>query len=621
MPQERRYFIVRLCLPDESVHFVLLPDSLASSGHLELAEKLVESGREWFAAHPSERERLALVIREFGHHLATTLEQSYPELSAAGVDAIQNVFSSREIRLQMAGQIGPSVAASLISEGTQVLQKGRVPNMESMWRQVLGQRGAVKLFLRTLLTMHQQNIAHLAAAALSLPWRPSRLTQSTVTEIPIPLDAFTSGPSYLYVMNNLPYHALREALALRSFAASEDSPWPTATIKRGATQGQAQLFPVEMEINPYREANEQQQLIDRMWRQVSDLNDLDADVLDMMSALWIQQARNPNDFARISVKQLLEMRGLKPKTGEGGRASGFRPEQKQQLFQAIQHISSLFLLIYDFEPPRGGDGKNREHRELRSRAFVITDVMGNRAASGISMEIEEFLIRPGVLFGHFLFGPGRQIALLSSKAIQYDRVRQEWEKRLSRYFSWVWRNDATNDRPIRSFLVRTLLEAAGKQIDQEHPKRTRDRLEKALNQLQRDQVIASWAWDRDRNSNFREPRNWQDYWMEWGVRIEMPPFIQKHYQNITIPGFSAPASSATPAKALSSSAAASTNATEELPLEARLFAWRKERSHSQADMASMLGITQSYYSHLERGSRTPPEETRRRIEALLARPL
>jgi predicted XRE-type DNA-binding protein len=352
-----------------------------------------------------------------------------------------------------------------------------------------------------------------------------------------------------------------------------------------------------------------------MWRQVSDLNDLDADVLDMMSALWIQQARDPNDFARINVKQLLELRGLKPKTGEGGRASGFRPEQKQQLFQAIQHISSLFLLIYDMEVPRG-DSKGRERREVRSRAFVITDVMGNRTSGGMNMDIEEFLIRPGVLFGHFLFGPGRQLALLSSKAIQYDRIRQEWEKRLARYFSWIWRNDATNDRPVRSFLVRTLLEAVGKTVDEDHPKRTRDRLERALTQLQVDQVIAAWEWDRER-VGFREPRNWQDYWLEWAVRIQMPEFVQKQYQNIGSNSqnrLAQPPSSYTP-----------TRPGEALPvgeeLGPRLFAWRKERSRSQADMASLLGITQSYYSHLERGSRIAPAEMRKRILEVLSRPL
>lgn len=616
MSADRRYFLVRL---EEagSERFLLLPETLAKDVLIEKARRYLHLGLDFLNAYPSEADRLALVLRDFAHHTAAHLVAKHPELNVVGVETLQSAFLEREVRDHAAQLLTPVVAGSLISEVDTAIARKQILKLENLWRQALGQRGAHKLVLRTLLTLHQRGIAAILAERLELSWRPRFPDDDDTTAFPVPLDQFASHPQYLYVMNNIPYHAMREALAMRTFTSSEDSPWPTAVIKRGGTQGQAQLFPVEMEVNPYREPTEQQELIDRMWNQVRELNDLDADVLDMMSALWIQQARDPNDFARINVKQLLELRGLKPKTGEGGRASGFRPEQKQQLFQAIQHISSLFLLIYDMGVPRG-DGKSRERREVRSRAFVITDVMGNRASSGMPLDIEEFLIRPGVLFGHFLFGPGRQLALLSSKAIQYDRVRQEWEKRLARYFSWIWRNDATNDRPIRSFLVRTLLEATGKTVDAEHPKRTRDRLERALSQLQLDQVIAAWEWDRDRGAPFREPRNWQDYWMEWGIRIQMPDFIQKQYQNIG-PNAQAklPLNSPLP-NFLNKPGQPRATADD---LGARLFAWRKERSRSQAEMAAMLGMTQSYYSHLERGTRNAPEDTRRRIEALLERPL
>lgn len=162
--------------------------------------------------------------------------------------------------------------------------------------------------------------------------------------------------------------------------------------------------------------------------QVSELSDLDADVLDLLSALWVQQARSPNDVAKVSVKNLLRMRGLKPKTGAGGRSSGFRPDQKQQLFRSLAHIQNIYLLIQDMELPGSerDSGRHKESREVRSRAFIITDIAGKRTENG-PLDIEEFLIRPGVLFGYFLFGHGRQIALLSAKAIEYDRIRQDWE--------------------------------------------------------------------------------------------------------------------------------------------------------------------------------------------------
>lgn len=620
---EKRYWVARL-VQKSGEDFVLLEESIPLSRRQEEAARRLELGREWLKSNGAEEERFALQLRGFAHHYAALLQEQQPDLGMLGVEGLQTALLRREARQALSERVGPALAASLLSElmlsGPEE-SRTALDRLDLLWTQALGQRGRAKMFLLATLTLHHRTAATVVAEVLNLPWRPDPVGPSTVTELPVPLSLFRAGPNYLYVMNNLPYHAVREALALRKFTNSEDSPWPTAEIRKGATQGQAQLFPVEMEINPYREPDEQQQLIETMWRQVSELNDLDADVLDMMSALWIGQARNPNDFARVSVRELLEMRGLRAKTGEGGRSSGYRPEQKQALFQAIQHISNLFLLIQDMDAPRAEGAHKGERREVRSRAFVVTDIMGNRTAGGMSLEIEEFLIRPGVLFGYFLFGPGRQLALLSSKAIQYDRVRQDWEKRLARYFSWQWRNDASRLRVMRQFLVRTLLENTGKAVDNEHPKRTRDRLEKALSQLAADDVIASWRWERSRTAS-REPRNWADYWLDWAIEVEMPVYVQKQYQYILgeAPEPKSRALALAEATSLPLSSSSSSNSSSAEPIELRLALWRQERGLSQADAARRLGVTQSYYSLIERRQRKLTPELRRKIESLLEAP-
>lgn len=622
MPLEKRYWVARL-VREHGEDFVLLEESIPEQKREEEAARRLELGREWLKANGAEEERFALQLRSFAHHYAALLQEQQPELGMVGVESLQAALLRREARQRLSERIGPVLVASLLSEmmlGGPEEVRTAMERLDLLWIQALGQRGRVKLFLMATLTLHHRIAATVVAEVLNLDWRPERVEKSAVTELPVLLSLFRSGPNYLYVMNNLPYHAVREALALRKFANSEDSPWPTAEIRKGATQGQAQLFPVELEINPYREPDEQQQLIEKMWRQVSELNDLDADVLDMMSALWIAQARNPNDFARVNVRELLEMRGLRAKTGEGGRASGYRPEQKQVLFQAIEHISNLFLLIQDMEAPRSEGGGRGERREVRSRAFVVTDIMGNRTPSGMSLEIEEFLIRPGVLFGYFLFGPGRQLALLSSKAIQYDRIRQDWEKRLARYFSWQWRNDASKMRVKRQFLVRTLLENTGKTVDCEHPKRTRDRLEKALSKLTSDDVLASWRWERSRTAS-REPRNWADYWLDWAVEVEMPMYVQKQYQYILGEVTEASDPNQSSKTILRDSDRGQPGIVKSGDsIELRLGAWRQERGLSQAEAARLLGVTQSYYSLIERRQRKLTRDLERKIEALLEAP-
>lgn len=636
---DRQYYVARLAVYEQWASIVLIPEETPETERIPVAFERLEAGRQWLQQNPAQCERFALLLRDSAHNIAALLQEQYPELSLLGIDALQDALLRRPVRAHLTERIAPAVVASLWPEAGDSTPQEDAPEEEAdppeepilfpapdplnplshpkglvaAWRQALRRKGKHSHLVNSLVHLHLHSISSVVASVLQLAWRPAPLSESLISDTPITLRIFSTGPTYLYVMNNLPYHAVREVLAFGKFAASEDSPWPTAALKKGNTTGQAQLFPPEMELQPYREPGEQKHFIDLMWRQVSELSDLDADVLDMLGAIWLEQARSPNDYARVDVKRLLAMRGLKPKTGEGGRSSGYRPDQKQALFRAIQHISNVFLLIQDAELPRGDNQRQRERREVRSRAFVVTDIAGNQTSAGGSLDIDEFLIRPGVLFGHFLFGPGRQMALLSSKAIQYDRIRQDWEKRLARYLSWQWRNDALNQRAQRTFLVRTLLENCGKQVDSAHPKRTRQRLEKALRQLQTDEVIAAWRWENQERANFREPSNWQDYWLDWGVSIEAPGFVRKQYQYILAPN-------STPA----AQPPAPNPKTRVLNVQSfgdQLYQYRLRQKYSQVRMAELLGITQSYYSHLERGSRDANEDMQKRIRALLEAPL
>ena len=63
----------------------------------------------------------------------------------------------------------------------------------------------------------------------------------------------------------------------------------------------------------------------RMWQQRAELSDLDADALDILSALWLYQARTPQDDAVADVdERLLAMRELQPKRGGQGQAAWLR---------------------------------------------------------------------------------------------------------------------------------------------------------------------------------------------------------------------------------------------------------------------------------------------------------
>ena len=104
------------------------------------------------------------------------------------------------------------------------------------------------------------------------------------------------------------------------------------------------------------------------------------------------------------------------------------------MLQALGRVQSLWLQMAKvevYEATRTGR-RRATQKGIQSRAFVITDLFGQLRPDGF-LDVEKFVFRPGQVFGHFLFGPGRQTALLSAQALHYDPLRQTWEKRLTRY--------------------------------------------------------------------------------------------------------------------------------------------------------------------------------------------
>lgn len=435
---------------------------------------------------------------------------------------------------------------------------------------------------------------------------------------------------FLNVINAACYFAMREALEKNTFQFSEDTPWPTAPLNRGGIIGNAQLVPPLIEKQPLIPPEEIERWVQIMWKQREELSDLDADALDLLCHTWLKQARKPEDSAVAVIDELLALRNLKPKQGGQGRRGGYEPEQRTEMLRALSHIQSLWINmgvveLYEDEPEETGKRKRRRNRAIKqtmqSRAFVVTDRLGQLRTDGY-MDVERFIFQPGKLFAKFLFGPGRQTALLSAKAIQYDPYRQKWEKRLARYLSWQWRIQVTRNDYTRAYRTSTLIEAVGMEPDQKRPGLTRDRLEKALDRLQADGVIAQWQYEPERwNEEWASLRGWLDKWLASTIIVEPPEPIRESYKKIEQSYeeehlFNAPLLRKT-------RSSASYSAQEHLPdngkedIAVALQTRRKQLGLSQMQTAELLGIGQSYLSKLEKGRVKLTPDLQKRINAWL----
>jgi DNA-binding XRE family transcriptional regulator len=277
------------------------------------------------------------------------------------------------------------------------------------------------------------------------------------------------------------------------------------------------------------------------------------------------------------------------------------------MLQAVAHIQNLWLTMTSidiYEPSGTRPGARRLRptpQAISSRAFTMTDLFGQIRLDG-GMDVQKFIFRPGKVFAHFLFGPGRQSALLSAKALAYDPYRQTWEKRLARYLSYQWRCRAHNGDYLQPFRVATLLEAVGAALDIRKPSRTRDHLEKVLNTLLASQVIAAWQYDRW-EEHLATGRGWGQHWLQATILIEPPQSIRATYRRL--------ARHETPMQPV---------LPEPASLGERLQRHRQALGLTQMQAAEHLGLSPSYLNRLEQGHRgkKPTAAIQRTIDTWIA---
>jgi len=323
-------------------------------------------------------------------------------------------------------------------------------------------------------------------------------------------------------------------LSAPRFETKEGERWPSSyfdTIK-----GEAQLKPREIDSKPFLNERmaELQELMQDKVMELEKHGHLTADVFDIITHRWLTKAKSPADKVLVTVNDFLNIRGLKPykRSKDDDYRSGYTEAQRKQIARQIDLLENIYIIITEMDVyPKGK--KKQKVRGIRGRSVDVGITEGQIDFSG-DIKGDRWSIRPGDIFAYYFFEPyGRQTALLSIKAVEYDPYRQRWEKSLTRYLAWQWKADKGGKRAggQEGFKVRTLLDAANEKIYKRMPSRTKERMEKALDTLQYDGVIDAWEYEEAREE-VTGRRGWWKEWLEWKIIITAPKDIKEHYPRL-----------------------------------------------------------------------------------------
>lgn len=403
----------------------------------------------------------------------------------------------------------------------------------------------------------------------------------------------------LLVMSNAPYQSVRESLSNKSFKSYEYTPWPTAQICKGTIEGKVQIKPYRFDRNGL--AVDDQTIIQGSWVQAKKLSELDVDVYDALCSFFLSKAKHHKDIVEIHLDDLLSIRGLKPKLGGNGRRGGYEMKQREQILKALTNLQSLWIdlekaIIYEKGKP--------VQMKLQGRAFIFIDQNHNEYCIGNQPLEKKLLFTVDEVFAKFLYGSGRQMALLPVQALQYNPYQEIWEKKLTRYFSWRWRTQARKGDYLQPHKISSLLHAIGKKMNERTPSRTRERLEQALDILLEDGVVASWQyekWDESIVSN----NGWARIWGNSTIVIDPPETIKEQYLPIE--------RNRKRTDKPHTNQKFSGRQMSERNLGEQIKSIRRKLDLTLLQVAEELEISVSYLSNIERGLRIPSNKIKNRV--------
>ncbi|HUY75536.1 MAG TPA: hypothetical protein VMV29_02120 [Ktedonobacterales bacterium] len=120
----------------------------------------------------------------------------------------------------------------------------------------------------------------------------------------------------------------------------------------------------------------------------------------------------------------------------------------------------------------------------------------------------------------FLAAPNQHIAWLVQQALRYDPYRELFEKRLARYLIFNLRIPAVNGNAVMTTTVGALIDELSLPISEDHPDRSKQRFEQALETLRRDRQIDTWRYLPDNPP--LPARRWASTWLtEWRIEFRV----------------------------------------------------------------------------------------------------
>lgn len=334
---------------------------------------------------------------------------------------------------------------------------------------------------------------------------------------------------YIYANTSTPFHLMRNIVTSKTnFSENETGFLGTELIDtQGTLHGFAELRPaplLQTEADPSPSYG-----LDLLETTLSSLDELTADIFDLVSYQWMTGHRDQEGFIEFHSDDALLLRHYEK--GQAPDKLKFKERDRFNIMRRVAALSSVWIALND-GPERI---KIMNANDIDSKLYNFQDFKRMFDVGSVRIAFDKnthkpkgiyaLQIKPSTLLQPYLDGTKSSLGVLDLKVFKYSYVSQREHKRLTRYLSRQWKIRSIKGTINQPFKIATLL------IEMKFPARLnggklRDRFEEVLDDLQQDEVIANWSYTEEIDETRVGKRGWiQSYWSQIGVQIAPPTSV------------------------------------------------------------------------------------------------
>jgi DNA-binding transcriptional regulator YiaG len=323
------------------------------------------------------------------------------------------------------------------------------------------------------------------------------------------------------------FHKLRETISKNEFDIATEI--PTARIAERALEATAQVR-AENDYLMMKSNVAIEQWKNLTSQAITSMDDLTADIFDIVSILWMQQATHKDQMIHFHTDDALNLRRLQGRKEDlDGYQMSYRKKERDDIMKRLAALTTIWIRIEkeNLRFINEDQGDFEEIGQVQFNPLFLVDSVTVAYRGDNPIGIYECSIRPGELLANFLYGSQRSSGLLALKTLEYHPIKQKYHKRLSRYLSWQWRIRQKSADYLRAYHIggdKGLLKVMDLDVNPRYGSRIREQFEEILDTLQQDGIIKGWSYkETSLEKQIEQERNWfANTWLKARVQI-IPP--------------------------------------------------------------------------------------------------